>query len=184
MGPQGCGVSGGAELCQDYTPASGLHVGTAPRGLGSVVAASPGATACHAQAHRGPVCSRLEGLCLLTHPCPVHAPTGSGEVGGAPGGTQGSHALQAQTQCGDKAQCASRTTGGASPCFHSPVSVGEEADYPTGPGGPARERRPQAHLSGHHVPGAWLSSPQGRRPSPAHAELRPLPDGHAHRLHL
>lgn len=43
---------------------------------------------------------------------------------------------------------------------------------------------PEPIRPGTTSPSAWLSSPQGRQPSPAHAELRSLPDGQAHRLHL
>lgn len=120
---------------------------------------------------------------MLTQPCPIHARQTLERWEGPQVGRRGAMLYRPKRRAETKPSVPAGQPD-ASPCFHSPVSVGKEADYPTGPGGPARERRPRAHLSGRHVPSAWLSSPQGRQPSPAHAELRSLPDGQAHRLHL
>lgn len=150
------------------------HRPQGPGGLGSVVAASPAPTGCHCQVHRGSVCSRREGPVFAHPPLPYTRPDRSWRGGRGPGWDAGKPWFTGPNAARRQGPVSSRTTGDVSPCFHSLESAGEEADCPTVPGGPAREHWPRAHPSGHHGPSAWLSSPQGRRPSPAHTGLRPF----------
>lgn len=170
QGPRGCtarGHAAGAELsqglhaCPPYAPPPGKPGSPGRCGW-------PPARAPHTDLGPQPVTVRPTGAGVCSPTPALYTPQRALERWEGPQVGRWEPCLQAQTQRGDKAQCAGRTTRDASSPASTTLCPWERRpDYPTGPGGPARERRPRAHPSGHHVPKCLAEQPPAQAAEPS-----------------